>query len=226
MTILSTLLLVHAMSHASAAEPAASAGTVLKVAVLGSFDDGGGTLLTLNHGSDDGVELHDRGWVLDGSAVATPFAIASVTKDGSQAWVPLTNSDVKRLKHVRIRLTPGQDPPRLDRAKLGAGALGSCSTGYEMYKSGVINTWTEGTRGEVTALWLGNLGWKHRVCLDSTGMIYLGDATDAFVAAGGRNIRLQVESVGYDTAKVVVVQGKLTASMLVGNRRVVFRAKK
>lgn len=220
MTILSTLLLVHAMSHASAAD------TVLKAAVVGTSNEDGGTLLTLNQGSNDGVELHDRGELLDGSAVATPFAIVVVSKKSSQAWVPLTTSDVKRLKQVRIRLTPGQDPPRLDRAKLGAGALGSCSTGYEMYKSGVINTWTEGTQGEVTALWLANLGWKHRVCSDSTGMIYLGDATDAFVAAGERNIRLQVESVGYDTAKVVVVQGKLTVSMLAGNRRVVFRAKK
>ncbi len=222
MAILSTLLLLHGLAGSAASEDA-----ILEANVVDS-DAGGsnGTLLKLGAGFKHGVELHDHGELLDQGAVATRFAIIKVTPKTSFAWVPLTPAEAEGLKDVRIMLTPGKDPARLDRLELGARGLGSCATGYEMYKSGVINTWTESATGKVTELWISNLGWKHRVCEDSTGMIYVGDATDAFVADEGRNIRLQVARLGYRTTKVVVLQGRLTADMLKGNRRVVFRAKK
>jgi hypothetical protein len=216
MSILTTLLLVQGLAPASQ----------LEVQVTGQSSDGAGTTIVLNRGSSDGVELRDHGVLLDRGAVAVAFSVTKVWKGRAHAWVPLTLAEAKELKRARIELTPGVDPPTLDPERLGAAALGSCDTDYKMYRAGLVSTWTKAPTGEITSLWIVNLGWKHRVCSDATGMIYLGDATDEFVAADGKNIRLRVVELGYRTSKVEVVQGKLTEAMLKGNRRVVFRAKK
>ncbi|MBK8715137.1 MAG: hypothetical protein IPN32_10370 [Deltaproteobacteria bacterium] len=65
------------------------------------------------------------------------------------------------------------------------------------------------------------------MCDDAAGMIYVGDASDAYVTdAGGTKLRFRMTKVDETTAVARVFEGKVREADLGSSRRVVVRAKK
>jgi hypothetical protein len=187
----------------------------------------GGTRITVNVGSDDGVEFGDHGVVLDGERVVTRFNIDKVTPRTAAGFVPVGRKEMDGFRKIAVELSPGKMPKTLGSKDMGAGPLGSCASNHKMYKAGSISSWIPSPDGKIYLLVLEDVGWKHRVCADSTGMIYDGGVGDAFVTDKyDRKIRLRIVNLGYETSVAEVFQGDLDETVLGGDRRVVFRAKK
>jgi hypothetical protein len=206
----------------------ASAAKTLSADVISIDELKGGTRVTINAGSEDGVEFGDIGMLKDGKRVVTKFNIDHVDKRSSRGFVPITRPESNRYMAAQVVLSPGTTPPTLGKKDIGAGPLGSCDTDYTMHKSGEIQTWISVPNSTTVALIvLKNVGWKHRVCADSTGMIYQGGVGDAFVTdKAGKKIRLRITTIGWNQSIAEVLQGDLDESLLGSNRQVVFRAKK
>jgi hypothetical protein len=220
-TFITTILFTQALTGAPAAK-------ILDAEIKDTQAQKGGTRIFLNRGAFQGVELGDQGQLMDGSQVVTRFTIDNVGVDSSSAYVPVREWEVENLgKKAKIELTPGSTPPTLKRKEQAEGPLGSCDSNYRMYKAGRIHSWTPRPDGSVRHLWIDDLGWKQRVCKDSTGMIYQGGVGDQFVTDGDNvKIRLRVVDLGYGRSFVEVIQGKLDEKLLKDNDKVVFRAKK
>lgn len=206
---------------------AAAAGpSTLAASTTGAHAVADGTRIKIGAGSKHGVEVGDHGRLLDGTGTVTRFTILAVSANGSEAFVPLRQAEVDRYKSVEIELTPGTTPKKLTSKDIGGGSLGSCASGYTMYKNGHVTDWSE-SNGVVTSVVIEQLGWKHRVCGDSTGLIYEGGVGDVFVTDDAdRKIRLRITTLGYRSSTAEVIQGTLTPADLEQNTLVVFRAKK
>jgi N-acetyl-anhydromuramyl-L-alanine amidase AmpD len=208
----------------------------IKGAVMSANKDGAGSRVYISVGSGDGIEVGDHGWLEDGKEnIQTWFTVDAVEKGFASAWVSLPRADAFG-KAATVVATPGKTPKALGSKATGASvdapaatkpAIGSCEKDYTYWKSGKIASWTTKTDGSIGTVTLENLGWKQRVCDDSSGMIYVGDSTDAYVVdADGKKIRFKMTKVDETTATAVVFEGTLDAKTLGSNRRVVVRVKK
>jgi len=104
----------------------------------------------------------------------------------------------------------------------------SCETDYTYHRDGTIFFIPIPLLGTtVTTMVIANAGTKHKVCGDSTGMIYVGDSNASYLTdAEGKQVRFKVTKIDENAVTVEITQGKLTREMLSGNERVVLRRKK
>jgi len=187
----------------------------------------GGSRITVNVGSNEGVEPGDYGLVLDGERVVTRFNIDKVTPRTAGGFVPVLRKEMDKYRTIAVELSPKKTPKTLGSKDMGAGPLGSCASKHTMYKQGSIQSWIPSPDDKIYLVVLKDVGWKHRVCADSTGMIYQGGVGDTFLTDKyDRKIRLRIINIGYETSVAEVFQGELDEKLLGGDRRVVFRAKK
>jgi N-acetyl-anhydromuramyl-L-alanine amidase AmpD len=199
----------------------------------------GQTRIVLNRGSNSGIEVGDSGYLADEQenvASGGRFEIASVTDRESVAFVSIAPDQLKAYRHATITANPGSSPKRVSKsaektssAASGAPRLGSCepSGSFTYWKGGRVASYTQATDGTIDTLTLSNVGWNNRVCDDARGMIYVGNADDAFIQdKAGENIRFQMVEVGASASKARITHGTLMPDMLKQGRRVVVRAKK
>lgn len=187
--------------------------------------------VTLRGGKTRGVEVGDHGWLTDASErepLGRWFEVEKVTDKATVAIVGMSEAEVTKLGIGVVVAHPGKTPPALPAALKGSKpALGSCETEYGYHKDGKIASFIVGLDGMVTALVLKDAGWADGVCDDATGMIYLGDASDAYVTdGGGTKIRFRMNSVDKHAASAKVIAGKLDPKLIASNKRVVVRKAK
>lgn len=211
----------------------------IKGTVIGMFPKKGGSLIKLDMGSGSDVEVGDHGYIeSDSEVIKAWFTVESVDATSAMAWVPTTIIETSSNLAATIVATPGRTPAALTGKALGGKApaptaaaskpsLGSCESDYTYWKSGRIRSWTTNADGTLATLTFDDLGWKHRVCDDAAGMIYVGDKTDAYVTdASGTKLRFRMTQVDETTAVARVFEGSVRESDLGSNRRVVVRSKK
>lgn len=193
---------------------------------------GDGARIYVNGSTADGVEIGDHGYLEDDDeSIKLWFVVDAVTKDGASARVAMSAA-VARSLHATVVATPGSTPKALFGKAAAAGVagkkpvLGSCETDYTYLKTAKIASWTKRADGTIDTVTLTGAGWSDRVCDDSSGMIYLGAATDKYVSDGaGKKIRLRMKSVEATTAVAEVIDGSLDETLLGSSRRVVVRAR-
>ena len=202
----------------------------VKGVVVSSMAEGAGARIFMSAGVD--VEVGDHGYLEDSNEdIKMWFTVDKVQGLAAAAWVSMTPAQALG-KSITVVATPGKTPKPLASKATGATtsakpALGSCDTDYTYWKGGKIKSWTKRGDGSVDTLTLENLGWKHRVCDDSSGMIYVGESGDAYVTDGeGKKIRFRMKSVDETAAIVEVFEGALDLGTLGSHRRVVVRVKK
>lgn len=207
--------------------------SAVKSPVVVAMSAGDGARVYVSATASDGVEIGDHGYLEDDDEnIKQWFVVDAVTKDGASAKVAMSPA-VARTLHATVVATPGTTPKALfGKAAAAAGtgaskpALGSCETDYTYVKTAKISSWTTRGDGTIDTVTLTGAGWGNRVCDDSTGMIYLGAASDKYVTdAAGKKIRLRMKSVDKDSATAAVIEGALVESTLGSNRRVVVRSK-
>ncbi|MBK6921659.1 MAG: N-acetylmuramoyl-L-alanine amidase [Deltaproteobacteria bacterium] len=210
----------------------------IKGTVIGMLPKKGGTLLKLDIGAGSDIEAGDHGYIEnDAEVIKGWFTVDSVDATSAMAWVPVPFSQMVGNLAATVVATPGRTPAPLAGKALGGAAagttasakpsLGSCESDYTYWKSGRIRSWTTNDDGTLATLTLEGVGWKHRVCDDAAGMIYVGDASDAYVTdAGGTKLRFRMTKVDETTAVARVFEGKVREADLGSSRRVVVRAKK
>lgn len=122
---------------------------------------------------------------------------------------------------------PGASCPAAQKKIASKPELGSCERDYGYHTDGRIVMYTVDGEGYVYTMAIADAGWGDRVCDDATGMIYLGEASDAYVTdANGEKVRFRVASSSEHAVTVKVFAGKLRPSELGDNERVVLRKKK
>lgn len=198
----------------------------VRTTVVGMMPKSGKTWIELDAGSSSQVEVGDHGWLENANEeTAAWFVITDVEADKAFAIVALPFSQMSDNLAATIVAKPGNTPPALGAATKPA--LGSCETDYTYHKTGTIKSWTTGAGGAIATLTLDGVGWKHRVCDDATGLVYLGASGDTYVTdAAGSKLRFRMTKVDETTAVAQVIEGSLTEKELGANRRVVVRAKK
>jgi N-acetyl-anhydromuramyl-L-alanine amidase AmpD len=188
-----------------------------------------GSKITMDRGTSSGLEVGDHGWLEnDAEEIAAWFVVEKASARTVTAVVTLDRDTVHANMRAAVVATPGHTPAALGGVKTSTKpSLGSCETNYTFHKSGTITTWTAKANGDIDKLILGDVGSAHRVCDDSSGMIYLADRTDAYVTdADGEKIRFKMTKVDDRVSTAEITHGRLTADMLKGNKRVVVRKKK
>ncbi len=159
----------------------------------------------------NGANLRDH--MIEGATIADNVYVKLSNNPDTTAW---TDS------HVRV-VGPGQSCATTTKP---APAGPSCATDYTYHRDGEI-FFVPPFGTTVTTLVIANAGTKHKVCGDSTGMIYVGASSDAFVTdADGQQIRFKVTKLEENAVTVEITQGKLTRALLDGNKRVVLRRRK
>jgi N-acetyl-anhydromuramyl-L-alanine amidase AmpD len=208
----------------------------VKGSVISALKDGSGSRVFASVGSNAGIEVGDHAYLEDGNENLLAWFVIDKVDAVAASGVVAMPPKQSLGKAATVVATPGKTPKPLAGKAAGAGAgvsaaskpaLGSCETDYTYWKSGTISSWTTGADGAIATLKLANLGWKQRVCDDAAGMIYLGDAGDAYLTDGdGKKIRFRMKQVDETTAVAEIFEGKLDVATLGSNRRVVVRAKK
>jgi hypothetical protein len=206
--------------------------SAVKSPVVVAMAAGDGARIYVDATATDGVEVGDHGYLEDDDeSIKLWFVVDAVTKDGASARVAMAPA-VARTLHATVVVTPGTTPkPLFGKAAVAGGggkkpALGSCETDYTYVKTAKIASWTKRADGAIDTVTLSGAGWSNRVCDDSTGMIYVGAATDKYVTDdAGKKIRLRMRSVEANTAVAEVIDGVLDETLLGSNRRVVVRAR-
>lgn len=201
------------------------------------FPSKGGIEVEIAIEGDGDIEVGDHGWIEnDKETIKAWFTVREVKADLVKAWVPVSFADIATNLHATVVATPGKTPTALTGKALGSTGgttvagkpkLGSCETDFTYWKSGKIKSWTTRRDGTIATVTLEGAGWKHRVCDDAAGMIYVGDGTDSYVTdAAGKKLRFKMTSVDESTAVAEVFEGSVSVAELGQNRRVVVRSKK
>lgn len=160
----------------------------------------------------EGNGANAKDHMLEGSTIEDNVYVKLGKNPDTTAW---------KADHVKV-VGPGKS---CSGATNPAPAGPSCETDYTYHREGTIFFAPIGTT--LTKLVITNAGTKHKVCGDSTGMIYVGDSTSGYVTDDdGKQVRFKVTTIDENAVTVEITQGKLTREMLAGNKRVVLRRKK
>jgi hypothetical protein len=154
--------------------------------------------------------------------------VAGPSIDGNVYVKLSSNPDTTAWTADRTRVVgPGQSCAATgQRPATPSPATPSCATNYTYHRTGTIS-FIPPLVDRITTMVIVDAGTRQGVCADSTGMIFLGDADDAYLTdADGQPVRFKVTAIDTDAATVEITHGTLTRKMLDGNRRVVVRRHK